>query len=128
MSDKACIYIAGPLSAPTLVGGLNNIGRMLRVARDIKKLGHAPFLPAWDILLAFANPGEFDYEDFFESNAAWLLKADAVYVIGDSPGVRREIEIAQKAGIPVARDLVFDRGKDGKWQVKIPILPESPSG
>ena len=132
MSDKACIYVAGPLSAPTLVEGLNNIGRMLRAARDIKKLGHAPFFPAWDILLAFANPGVFDYEDFFESNAAWLKKADAVYVISQSPGVCREIDIAREAGIPVLwieNEVEWlERGKDGKWRVKIPILPESPSG
>jgi len=122
MKDRACIYVAGPLSAPTLVEGLNNIGRMLEVARDIEIFGHAPFFPAWDVLLAFANPGEFDYEDFFESNAAWLRKADAIFVAAHSPGVDREIEIALKTRILVLDKLediaTLERGKDGKWQVR----------
>jgi len=128
MSDKACIYVAGPLSAPTLVEGLNNIGRMLQVAKDIEVLGHAPFFPAWDVLLAFANPGVFGYEDFFESNAAWLRKADAMYVIGHSPGVCREMVIAREVGIPVLWIMVeverLECGKDGKWQVKTPTSPD----
>ena len=128
MKDRACIYVAGPLSAPTLVEGLNNIGLMLWTAHSIEVLGHAPFFPAWDVQLAFASPRMFTYEDFFESNAAWLRKADAIYVMEHSPGVDREIEIALKARILVLDKLEdiahLARGKDGKWQVKTPTSPD----
>jgi hypothetical protein len=97
--SRKCIYIAGPLNAPA-VGYLQNVHRFQAAQIALIRHGFAPFNPAVD-LLAGIMAGDMEYEDYFEPNFAWLEKADAVLMLGSSPGADRECERARELGVPV---------------------------
>ncbi len=104
------VYIAGRLSntaspeerTPTKVvtDYLQNVHEMCRMAGIVRGYGHAPFVPALDLLLGIVD-GTFEEEDYREVGLAFLECCDAVLVISESPGVRKEIDRAHELGIPV---------------------------
>ena len=98
------IYVAGPLSSPTTVGYLRNMARMVSVAVELWRMGHAPYIPALDFLFAIvASVKEvpLTLEDLYELNYPWLEACDAVFMIAPSPGTDLEVARARKLGIPV---------------------------
>jgi len=95
------IYVAGPLSDGA-VGYIKNMHRMLREALKIHKIGASPYIPCLDVLMGMFT-GDWDYNDYFSMSEAWLRVADAVYAYDGSPGVFKEIMLAEKLGIPVFR-------------------------
>jgi hypothetical protein len=93
------VYVAGPLNADAC-GYITHLHKMFDVALQIHRMGHAPLVPGADFLMGFFA-GDFKYADYMESNMAWLRVADCVFVIAQSPGVKKEIAEAEKLGIPV---------------------------
>lgn len=91
------IYIAGPLNAPDAAGYLRNVSQMLRVANQIRKKGHAIYVPALDLLLGVIDGG-MSREEFLDSNLPWIEVCDALFLIGMSDGVLRELAVAEKLG------------------------------
>jgi len=103
------IYIAGALSSKedrtrdpskVVIDYLSNVSKMCKVASEVRKMGHFPFVPALDLLLGVIN-GDWDEEDYRGVGMAFLEVCDAVLVISQSWGVAKEIERANELGIPV---------------------------
>jgi len=107
--DNIRIYIAGPMN-PRNGGGaieyLNNCNRMISVARQLIKLGFAPFCPAVDMLY-FLN-GESEEEitssEIKSYSMAWIPACGAMLMMPGwrkSPGARAEFEFAFPLNMPV---------------------------
>lgn len=107
------VYVAGPLSGP-LIDGLNNYGRMLQICARLKKMGFAPYFPAWDFSLIQAYPDEFDYDSCMKGNAAFLPICHCMYFMGESPGANRERALAEELDIPIFIDLT-ELERWAKW-------------
>ncbi len=109
MKRKLKVYIAGKLSdgdntgrtpGQVVVDYLQNLSAMLKVAGRIRKAGLIPYVPGTDMLIGIAN-GDWTEDDYRECGIEFLKGCDAMIVISDSLGVRREIEIAERWEIPV---------------------------
>jgi hypothetical protein len=101
-----CIYIAGKLNADA-VGYLKNVHNMIVFADMVRKMGYAVLIPCLDLLSGIVF-GNYEYEDYFNNNSHWLLKADAVLVLPDSEnskGTAKEILLAGTHNIPVFTSL-----------------------
>ena len=100
------IYLAGALNADA-AGYIQNLHRMCLWAQVIKNKGFAVFIPGLDFLLGFLI-GNYTYQDYFDSNQAWLECSDAIFLVPGwelSKGVAKEITLARKKGIPVITKL-----------------------
>lgn len=91
------VYIAGPHTAPDPIA---NTGRALAVFNELLDLGYMPFCPHLMTSLAHMVQPR-DYETWMGWCFGWVAQCQVVLVLGDSPGTRREIGLAQKLGIPV---------------------------
>ena len=109
------VYVAGPLNGPDASSYIENLSKMLKVARDIRRLGFAVFVPGQDFLLGLID-GNFDYSDYFHNGIEWLRVSDFLFVINLSPGVKKEIKVAKKLGIPIVRsiDELLEKAKELK--------------
>ena len=99
------IYVAGKLN-DMAVAYIKNVRGMCIEADSIRKMGYSVFVPCLDVLMGLIA-GDYDYNDYFENNQPWLAASDAVYVCADSEeskGTKKEIEYAEKLGIPVIYD------------------------
>jgi len=95
------VYIAGPLSAPTCVGYLQNVAAFYRADLALRAAGYAPFNPAADFLVGIQH-GAMEYADFFEPDLSWVPAADAILRLpGHSPGADVECALARASGVPV---------------------------
>jgi len=109
------VYVAGPLNGPDAPSYIENLSKMLKVARDIRRLGFAVFVPGQDFLLGLID-GHFDYSDYFHNGIEWLKVSDILYVIDLSPGVKQEMRVAMKLRIPIAHSIedLLNKAKDLK--------------
>jgi 7-cyano-7-deazaguanine synthase in queuosine biosynthesis len=107
------VYIAGALSSKendtrnpsqVVVDYLNNVHKMCGAGREVRKLGHAPFVPAYDMLMGVAN-GDTSEQDYRGCSDEFLKVCDAVLVISMSWGVKGEIKLAESLNIPVCYSL-----------------------
>jgi len=103
------VYVAGPLGArgpkpQAHMEYLQNIYQMINTGTKlIRKFGVAVVIPGLDILLPLVNP--WIIEEELKQNSLELLKrCDAIFVLDFSPGVKKEIKLAKKMGIPVLYD------------------------
>jgi len=103
------VYIAGALSSKentsrdpstVVIDYIANVSRMCKVASQVRKVGHHPFVPALDLLLGAIN-GDWTEEDYRGIGMAFLEVCDAVLVISDSWGVQKEIKRARELNIPI---------------------------
>jgi len=102
-----CVYLAGPLSGIDACTYLQNVNRFVVVDRQLRALGFAVYDPALDLIVGIYD-GEMGYEDFFDSNVAWVGRSDALLRIpGPSAGADREVERAEELLIPVFAE-VYD--------------------
>jgi hypothetical protein len=102
---KLKVYIAGKLNADA-VGYIKNCHRMIKTAREIRRLGHSVYVPCIDFLEGLVD-GNFEYEDYFDNSQAWLLSSDAVFLTPGwetSEGTKREMELADSNNIPIFED------------------------
>jgi hypothetical protein len=101
------IYVAGALSADAC-GYIQNCHRMIELARWVRRMGFAVYIPCLDFLEGLVA-GDFQYNDYFDNSQPWLEASDGVVVqpIGAeaSHGTQREIAHAEALGIPVFRSL-----------------------
>lgn len=99
------VYIAGKLNdmAPEYI---KNMHRMMEQAERVRKMGFSVFVPCLDILMGLMT-GEWNYEDYFQNSQPWLEVSHAMLVghgASSSNGTKKEMERADKAGIPVFFD------------------------
>ncbi len=103
------VYIAGALSSKennnrtpsqVVVDYLNNVQKMCQAAREVRRLGMAPFVPAYDLLMGIVN-GDCCEDDYRGCSDEFLDVCDAVLVISDSWGVQQETKYAKEHCIPV---------------------------
>lgn len=103
MSNRKCVYVAGPITGNPLV----NMGQAIEAGQALIDAGFAPLVPHltvyWDLL---HNPGENSWETWLETDLPWVSKADAVLRLpGESPGADREVALAYRLDIPVFHDI-----------------------
>ena len=91
------VYVAGPY---THGGRLSNVHRALDAADTLIDAGHAPYIPH---LSHFQDARRRrTYEEWLALDFAWLAVCEALIRLpGYSPGADREVEEAQRLGIPV---------------------------
>lgn len=80
---------------------------MATVSESVRQEGASVYVPFTDILMGYKF-GYYDYDDYFDNSQPWLDVADAVFLVPGwetSTGTRREIERADKQGIPVFTDI-----------------------
>ena len=99
------IYVAGPYSADNVIDVLKNIGRGQQVCANLFDYGFNPFCPWHDHHFITDNPEcDASIERFYEYSIEFLKVSDAVFLVDGwekSKGTLKEIEIANKYGIPV---------------------------
>ena len=103
------IYLAGALSSkentnrnPTQIvcDYIRNLSTMCKKASELRKRGYYPYVPGMDFLLG-VTAGNWEEGDYRGIGIAFMEVCDAVLVISDSWGVRKEIERAKELKIPV---------------------------
>jgi hypothetical protein len=105
------IYVAGAYSDTNVLGVLRNIGRGEYWASQLFMRGYAPFTPWHDKTFVIQNwKEEFTVDQFYNYSMEWLRASDAVFIVpnhvglkdwGNSTGTLKEIEEAERLGIPV---------------------------
>ena len=100
------VYIAGPYSSDSVIGGLNNIRNGLRMATELMLAGYSPYCPFVDHLfcLQLREDEILSVDDYYNATLEWLKVSDAVLVLPGykkSRGVLKEIECALSRDIPV---------------------------
>jgi nucleoside 2-deoxyribosyltransferase len=99
------IYVAGPYSATDIIQSLENITRGQRVATVLLLNGYTPFCPFLDyqLFLQLRHGEHITKQQIRDYSLEWLKLCDAMVVLDgweNSDGTKREIEFAQKNGIP----------------------------
>ncbi len=133
------VYVAGPLSSgffgrePSNGGSvtdyIKNCHRMIAEANRLRVQGFAPFVPCLDYLLGLVD-GNLHYADYYAPSQEWLKRSDAVYVIARSPGVDKELALAQRLGIPWFmkwKDLIAWQARCRAAQKAIPTQDKPPT-
>jgi hypothetical protein len=97
------IYLAHPYSAATLADREMNVHHASLIAAKLMALGHDVHSPLNATHpVEQADPGAIDYERWMRLDFGLIERwATAIYVAGDSPGVRREVELARSLGLVV---------------------------
>ena len=101
------IAVAGPYSADTPEQRQRNLDLMNDAAVGVMKLGHIPVIGVNAALpvIGRLGPDANRYEAIMAISLALVDKCEAILVIGDSPGVRRERDLVQSKGLPVYFDV-----------------------
>jgi hypothetical protein len=103
------VYVSGPYTAPTGEGVMQNVTRAIEAGIVLMKMGHEPLVPhlmLWLDRQAQEKGITFTYEDWMRVDLAWMMQADAVLWLSESPGANTERHAAERAGIPVYTSLV----------------------
>ena len=116
----ACVYVAGAYSADNVIDIQANMRHGLNVAHNLLLEGYAPFAPWLDFTLGLIGP--VTLEQYYAYSIAWLLKADAVFVVRrgveTSRGTQAEIRLALESGIPAFSTLRELDAWSKKWEAK----------
>lgn len=101
------IAVAGPYSAASGEERLRNLEAMNRAAAEVFRLGHVPIIGVNAALpvVDFLGDDEDRYEAIMKISLAVVDKCDAILIIGESPGVKRERELIHAKGLPVYTSL-----------------------
>lgn len=125
------VYVAGAISADTIIKGLENLNRGMRIATELLLEGYAPYSPFFDFHFSFIqrmDAGErVSVQDYYESSAMFIDNCHVLYIEAtdikatdhiqvrsgtdwqDSVGTINEIKRAQAHKVPVViggRDLL----------------------
>ena len=104
MGTPLTIYVAGPYTADTNLGKLNNVFTAIRICLKLIHRGHIPFCPHLthyvDKVAGYLGI-KLSWEFWMRYDEVWLDKCDALYFIGPSRGASRERRRAEEAGKPV---------------------------
>ena len=94
---KQTVYIAAPY---TLGDVAVNVRRAIQAADELIEAGFIPYVPHLTHFWHIVSPKLWDF--WLELDLCFLLKCDCVLRLnGESKGADREVEIANKAQIPV---------------------------
>lgn len=102
------VYVAGPISKGDLQ---TNIRQALDAGHALLKAGFAPMVPHLTCYWAGDGsaavlPRDTTHDDWYGMNEPWVTVADAVLRLpGESVGADREVELANRLGIPVYREV-----------------------
>ncbi len=102
------IYCAGPYSADTEQGRLDNTQKAMTIALDLIKKGHYPYIPHLSHFLdtyAQEKGVDLSWEFWMEYDDVWLERCDALHFIGPSKGANIELERAKELGLKIYRSL-----------------------
>jgi hypothetical protein len=95
------IYIAGPYTADTTDGKLENTNKAIDIGIQLYKKGHFPYIPHlthWVDVRAEQTNIDLMWEDYIKWDLEWLDLCDALLYIGKSKGADIELEFAKKKG------------------------------
>jgi hypothetical protein len=104
------VYIAGPYSAPTCQGRIDNTMRAVDAYIDLIGRGHEPFCPHFSHFAderAKARGIDIPYGEWMRQDIEWLRECDAILYLGASPGANIERDIARDLCKPI-----YDRVED----------------
>lgn len=105
------IYVAYRYSADNVHEVLANIGKAIKIGKDIALLGHYPYVPHWDYLMAIQDfERELTLQYFYDCSFAFLKVCDAMFLVdpldlGKSKGVSLEYVYCKEHNIPVYHKL-----------------------
>jgi 2'-5' RNA ligase len=102
------IYVAGPYTAPTAEGKLENTNRAIDAGIELIKRGHSPFVPHLTHFIderATAQGYDIPWEKWMELDFGELDVSDALLFLAPSRGALMELERAQSRGIPIYRSI-----------------------
>ncbi len=96
------IAVAGPYSAPTAAERQRNLDRMNDAAAQLLHRGHVPIIGVNAALPVVERATvEKPYEAIMAISLAVVDACEAILVLADSPGVRRERDLVAAKGLPV---------------------------
>jgi hypothetical protein len=93
------IFISGPFTAPDRSGVYLNIANAINAAEELSTLGVCPFVPHFYDQWDYAHRHEYRF--WMDLCKEELLRSDAMYRLGPSPGADEELGWATDARIPV---------------------------
>lgn len=99
------IAVAGPYSSETEEQRQRNLHALNKAAVAVLKIGHIPVIGVNAALPVVAQLDGNQYEKIMAISLALMDKCDAILVIGESPGVARELAVFESKGLPVYRDV-----------------------
>lgn len=103
INKRPRLYIAGPYTASTPHETTRNILRAQKYARKFIGEGWAVLTPHLNTA-GFEHFKELKYEDFIETDLAWLGAADCVFMLdgyAQSKGCNIELDFCREHNIPV---------------------------
>jgi hypothetical protein len=97
------IAVAGPYSAGSSEEQRRNLETLNRAAAEVLRLGHVPIIGVNAALpvVDFLGDNEDRYEAIMKISLAVVDKCDAILMIGESAGAKRERELIRAKGLPV---------------------------
>ena len=97
------IAVAGPYSADTAEQRQHNLDAMNKAAAEVMKRGHIPVIGVNASLpvVAWLDADVDRYEAIMTISLALVDKCEAIFVIGESAGVKRERDLVSSKGLPV---------------------------
>jgi hypothetical protein len=105
------IYVSGPYSSADSVPDVErdaairaNIDRANRVALELTRRGHVPFVPH-TMMAGWEERYGVDRTAAMYVCHRWVERCDAIYVIASSPGADSELRVALEGGLAVFRHL-----------------------
>jgi len=105
--NKKKVYVAGKLSHDDPCGYIQNCHKMIKTAKLLRDNKYCVYVPCNDFLEGLVD-GNFNYKDYFDNSQPWLMVADAVFLTPgweESPGTKKEMELADSLNIPIFSDL-----------------------
>ena len=91
------VYVAGPL---TQGNSWRNVAKAMDATHALMDLGCDVFCPHLSVYLDIHK--ERPYNEWLDMDLRVIPRMDAIYLLpGDSPGARKECELAASLGIPV---------------------------
>lgn len=102
MRYRPLVYVAGAISDPKPSVFLTNIRKGIGVSAQLVKFGFAVFSPFLNYQFSFFE--DLTYEDYIESDLAFLSVCNFLYVLKDwqnSKGTKGEIAEAIELNMPI---------------------------
>lgn len=91
------IYLAGPYSQPEPV---ENLHKVCKLATQLVDMGHLVFIPHLSAIWQAVEPRPYDW--WLDLCLGYVRQCSLVVRLpGESPGADKEVEEAQRYGIPV---------------------------
>ena len=96
------IGVAGPYTADTELKKKANLDAMNTAAARLLEIGHIPII-GMNAALPVIEKADIEdkYKAVMEISLAVIDSCEAILILGDSPGVSKELELIKSKGLPV---------------------------